>query len=59
MNDKITKEEFEADYAKESNLTIDELHDMGGYAEPCDCEYLWCNGWKMMYGVGIPYGVSA
>lgn len=44
----MTKEEFEADYARKSALTVDALHAYGLHAEPCDCGAPGCNGWRMV-----------
>jgi len=43
----LTKEAFELSYAAKSHLTIDELHEMGLVAEPCDCGEKGCQGWAM------------
>jgi hypothetical protein len=55
MSDKIiiTKEEFEQGYASRSGMTVEELRDMGGYAQFCNCEYDKCEGWQMMFKVSI------
>ena len=45
----LTKEEFEKEYAENSNLTVEELHGLGLYVEPCDCDYLDCKGWEMIF----------
>ncbi len=46
----MTKEEFEKRYAKNSNLTIEELYDLGFYAKSCDCDWPGCKGWQMVFG---------
>lgn len=43
----MTAEEFEAVYAEWSNMTVDQLHDLGLYPEPCDCGEDMCQGWAM------------
>ena len=45
---KITKEEFEAGYAKRSEMTVEELHEMGQHAHPCDCGEFGCRGCAML-----------
>lgn len=40
--------DYEAKYAAESRMTIDELHKHGLYAEACDCGEQSCEGWKMV-----------
>jgi hypothetical protein len=43
-----TAEEFEAQYAAASGVTITELHAFGRYAEPCNCkDNDACEGWAM------------
>jgi hypothetical protein len=43
----MTAAEFEAAYADRSGLTVDQLHDWGRFAEPCDCGDPLCEGWAM------------
>lgn len=43
----MTKDEFEQGYAERSGLTVQELHEMGRYAVPCNCGYEGCSGWAM------------
>lgn len=38
---------FEERYARDSNLTVEVLHQYGRFAEPCDCDYSECEGWRM------------
>ncbi len=45
----MTREEFEKRYAENSDSTIQELHDLGGRVEPCDCDYEGCKGWQMVF----------
>ena len=45
----MEKEQFEQEYAERSGMTVKELRDMGGYAEPCDCDYIYCDGWVMNF----------
>ncbi len=49
----MTKEEFEAQYAKRSKMLVDQLHKLGLYGRPCDCNSTGCSGWKMV-SVRIP-----
>ena len=49
----VTRKEFEERYARDSKMTIDELHAMGGRAQFCACEYEKCEGWQMMFRVSI------
>jgi len=44
----MTKEEFEAQYATRSGLSVEKLHICGQCAVPCDCNELGCRGWKMV-----------
>ncbi|WP_195618684.1 hypothetical protein [Clostridium paraputrificum] len=41
---KISKEEFEKRYCKESDLTLEEYHN-NFVTLPCSCEYEYCEGW--------------
>ena len=43
----MTGEEFEAQYAARSGVTVAQLHAFGRYAEPCDCDVDMCQGWAM------------
>ena len=43
----MTLEEFEEAYAEGSGVTVEELHAMGLYGEPCDCGDDLCWGWQM------------
>ncbi len=45
----MTKEEFEKYYANNCGFTVQELHNQGLYAEPCDCDYEKCKGWQMVF----------
>jgi|GEM_PF-6129137 len=45
---KITKEEFEQNYAKASHLTVERLTELGQVVMPCDCDYELCQGWQMV-----------
>lgn len=45
---KISKEEFERRYAKQSNVSVEWLREQGFVVKPCDCEYKRCDGWKMV-----------
>jgi hypothetical protein len=45
----MTLDEFEEMYAANSGLTVDELHALGRWGEPCDCGDDICEGWAMGY----------
>lgn len=47
----ITYEQFERDYAKRSNLTVEELHAHGLYPKFCNCGEEGCHGWAMAQAV--------
>ena len=51
---KITKEQFEREYAEGSEMTVDELRKLGGRVLPCDCEYKKCEGWQVQFPNRIP-----
>jgi hypothetical protein len=42
-----TVEEFEAQYAARSGITVKELRDLGLYGLPCDCGEDGCDGFQM------------
>ena len=44
----MTKEQFEAGYAKRSGTTMDYLTSLGLGAVPCDCGEEICEGWGMV-----------
>ncbi|KKN59393.1 hypothetical protein LCGC14_0542280 [marine sediment metagenome] len=44
----MTKDEFEKQYTKGSNVTIEWLHERGQHVFPCDCGEQGCCGWKMV-----------
>ena len=44
---KISKIEFERNYASSSGMTMKEFRSLGLFAIPCDCEYINCKGWQM------------
>lgn len=46
----MTKDEFEAGYAERSGLTVEKLHELGLFAQPCDCDWGSCQGWGMTFG---------
>lgn len=46
---KITREQFEENYARLSGITIEWLREHGREARPCDCDYEGCEGWQMAY----------
>ena len=41
------RDEFEAQYAARSGVTVAQLHAYGRYAEPCNCGNDECEGWAM------------
>ena len=45
----MTKEAFEQGYAERSNLTIEQLHELGLKATPCDCDDPHCQGWAIIF----------
>jgi len=45
----VNKQEFEAQYAATSNVTVEQLHAWGRFAAPCDCGLPECHGWQMQH----------
>ena len=45
----LTARSFERAYAKRGDMTVSQLHELGGYGAPCDCGEDGCDGWKMAY----------
>jgi hypothetical protein len=43
----VTAAEFEAAYATQAGLTVEDLHRWGRFAEPCHCGDPECEGWVM------------
>jgi len=43
----LTADEFEAQYAARSGMTVRQLHSFGRYAKPCHCDSDMCQGWAM------------
>ena len=43
----VTRERFEADYARESGVTVAQLRAYGRYVMRCDCGNELCVGWQM------------
>jgi hypothetical protein len=43
----VNAEEFESAYAERANTTVDRLHRLGRFAQPCLCDYPACPGWSM------------
>lgn len=41
--------EFEAWYAANSRVAVEDLHLYGHYGAPCDCGDPSCTGWQMEY----------
>jgi hypothetical protein len=48
MAKRITADEFEAQYAERSGLSIAELRALGRVVVPCDCREEGCEGWQQM-----------
>jgi hypothetical protein len=48
MNKIETLEEFEAQYARKSNVTVEFLHKNNQHGVPCDCGDETCQGWAMV-----------
>jgi len=48
MIKRMTKDEFEKQYAEECRTTVEELHKSGLIAISCECELRSCPGWKMV-----------
>jgi len=46
-NQKLSKEEFEINFAKKYGFTLTELRDIGLFAIPCNCGSPNCQGWLM------------
>jgi len=46
----LSKARFEWQYARRSGLTVEELHDLGLQAVPCQCKESFCRGWAMLHG---------
>lgn len=46
----MTKEEFEAYYANNTKVTVEQLRTKYNRAAiPCDCDYEDCRGWQMVH----------
>ena len=43
----MTKRDFEKQYAKNSGISVEEFHQLGLFAEECDCGDDDCLGWQM------------
>ena len=43
----ITKEQFVKEYARGSNMTLEQLKKIR-IPIPCDCDYEECKGWQMV-----------
>lgn len=46
----MTGEEFEAQYAANSGITIARLRELGRIVAPCSCDYEGCEGWQSVNG---------
>lgn len=44
----LTREEFEAKYAANSGLSVEQCRALGMRPEPCDCDSNRCHGWQMV-----------
>jgi hypothetical protein len=44
----ITADEFEAQYAERSRMSIADLRASGRVVAPCDCDYKGCEDWQSM-----------
>lgn len=42
----MTSDEFEAEYAARSRITVERLREMGRIVAPCGCEEGGCEGWQ-------------
>ena len=53
--------EFESNYAKQSGLSLQELHELGGHGEPCNCREKNCLGWQMIFSqrINVRCGIDA
>jgi hypothetical protein len=47
MRAALTRDEFEEMYASNSGISVEELHGVGLFARPCDCDEPECEGWEM------------
>lgn len=45
----MTRDQFEQRYAELSKTTVWELHRMGRFAYPCNCDDADCKGWQMAH----------
>ncbi len=43
----MTKEEFEQGYAEQLGMSVEWLRETFGEAQPCDCDYDDCQGWRV------------
>ena len=46
---KLSAEEFAAEYASRSGVTVEWLRQHGREVKPCDCDYEECEGWQMAH----------
>lgn len=44
----MTKEEFEAQYAKRSKMSVGKLHELGFWGAYCYCGLPDCQGWQVL-----------
>lgn len=45
----MTRDEFAAEYARRSGVTVEMLFEWGREPRPCDCDWSECEGWQMAY----------
>lgn len=48
----MTREEFEAEYAARSGVTVEELRAAGRIVVPCTCDSDMCAGWASVRDPG-------
>ena len=50
MNNKtITKDEFIRKYTETTGITVADLEKAGRVPAPCDCDWVFCEGWQMAH----------
>lgn len=48
-----SRAEFEAEWERETDMSIDELQHVGIHIEECHCDYGHCPGWVMVLSDGV------
>lgn len=48
----MSKDEFEKSYAKQHNITVEGLYQLGLFGELCNCNEADCEGWKISWRSG-------